>query len=222
MQWPSDWQIFQALWSVWSAQHLHTPLYPLLTLGGVCNLMILDFLLLLTLQKRQKKWQKNYFSKSPLISLFFYLPQFLTDSFLPDTPFPSVSCPLLSLLINPSITLPVSSLVPPMLRLWRGGGDSGEEKGILREVCVCVCVYPPVVNAMGNSAGLFPKVKISILKEKRHNSYLQFLWALRSPLGGKQFWFPSSVSLRDSGKAVSVQCWGWMPFNRVWGQLWHN
>ena len=79
--------------------------------------MILDFLLLLTLQKRQKKWQKNYFSKSPLISLFFYLPQFLTDSFLPDTPFPSVSCPLLSLLINPSITLPVSSLVPPMLRL---------------------------------------------------------------------------------------------------------
>ncbi len=80
------------------------------------------------------------------------------------------------------------------------------------------------VKAMGKSSGLFRKEKLTIWNKRQHNSWPQLLSFQRAliPPWGVMFWFSSSVFLWGSEKVMSAQRQGWMPFNRVWGQLWHD
>lgn len=125
--------------------------------------------------------------------LFFsHLPRFLTDNFI--TPLSSsASCPLLSCLINPSITFLVSFHVPQASAFMWWQLERREVWVCLCAcICACVCVHS-FLYAMRNSRGLFQKVKLSIPREE----------ATQQPIAAPQF-CERSDSLRGNSVLISI------------------
>lgn len=143
--------------------------------------------------------------KIPYFLFFSHLAQFPTDNFI--TPLSSsASCPLLSFLINPSITFLVSFHVPQASAFmwWQ------QQRREYTEVCVCVCslisLYRQKLPWLISKSGTLNSDGES---NTTANSGSSVLRALRSPLGEAQFWFPS---LRGSGKGCVSSVRGWDAF----------
>lgn len=125
---------------------------------------------------------RNKFEIPNILLFSSHLRPLLTDNFITPLSSPA-SCPLLSLLINPSITFLVSFHVsqPSAFTAF----FSNKEESIRVCACVSVCVF-----------ACLKKRKSEILDSDRSdnttaNSGSSVVWALRSPLGEAQFGFPS-------------------------------
>lgn len=174
--------------------------------------------LLPSLQERVKAL---FLQVSPHFCLL--LPPTIPDRFLLRPPLQSAFCPLLSLLINPSITPLVWSLVPHVSAFTRRRWQWRRVRDITVSWCVWVkCVFPPALNATRSSSGLFPKAKPSILKWKATQQLAAVFSALWSSQRRAVFDFYPVFPLRDSGNIVSVHCRGRPPFYRVRVQWRHK
>lgn len=178
----------------------------------VCDFIIRDFVT--NFLNCREKWEEKislfvlYFSYTSHNSWKTFFPPPLFFHVLPALWFPPSS--ILSLAF-------LSRLLSLMLRLWCGGNSSWEKGKITWSVCANSKAFTLVLNAIGNSSGLLPMVKIPILKRDASVEIV-----LIYPWKGCRLDFHFLISSKAWQRPCLFSDGGWIPFNGVQGQLGHK